>query len=654
MQQTLQDAGQEYIKTRKKARQQYFISVAQGRSGFIPSLDGVLQNATIVSEIDIGIHDIPLKKIVGTMSHSRALMFAEGFLPLAKPNTEFYAKWITLFHAHMEEGIRDPLRVHEYLNWFYVIEGNKRVSVLKYLNAYSARAHVIRLLPKKNPKDRTIETYYDFVEFNRRTGIFTIWIKKPGGFITLIRHLEKYDPPLGVYPDKYRLFYSSVYTPFRELFYEAGGKQLPCTTGDALLEFIEIYGIPKKITPSRHRNIIQGLIVEMKAGQGEGSYAVGAEPMDEPRETIVSSISGILSHPKPLKVAFIHAGSPDTSGWARAHEEGRGYVQEKLQGRIETFSFPGVPEDETAYSIISEVAKDHDVVFTTSPLFLNATLKVALQFPETRFFNCNRKWTYKHVRTYFGRSYEVRFLLGVIAGALSRADTIGFIGGIENPESRASVNAFALGVKAVNPYARVLLEWTGKWDDPGQSRVCAHALCALGADIISQNVLPPPGDTSGMYGLYGITEKKDCGEYSGVHYAHGIWKWGVFYKRILKNVLSNTLKTARNWTDQKSTPVNFWWGIDSRILDIEYTREHIPAQVYNMVENLKRMIMHNEITPFQGPITDQSGNLRVSEGESASYRDMLEQTWFVDNITPGKTSNEGTVKDHDVSSGSST
>jgi len=637
MEESLLKARQEYAQARKKGRQEHLSGVAQGRSGFIPSLDGLLQNDAIASEISIGTHEIPLKKIIGTVSHSRALMFSESFLPLAKSNSEFMLKWAQLYMSQLAEGIREPVKLYEYLNWFYVNEGNKRVSLLKYLDAYSIRADVTRLLPSKQTNDPSIETYYQFVEFNNVTGIFDIWFKKPGGFITMLDYLGNYKPDLGLYKDKYQLFYYKIYKPFRKLYFEAGGDQLKCTTGDALLKFLDIYGLPQEVTKNEHEKIIHSLFIELQAEQSAEPQIVEAEPMSEPADGLVSTILDKLSPSPLLRVAFIHSGNVNTSGWTFVHEQGRLSAQESLQGQISTNSIFDVSEESKAYKVISEAAETSDVIFTASPDLLHPSLQAALKYPGVRFFNCNRKWSYKHVWTYFGRSYEVRFILGVIAGALTRTNTIGFIAGMEIPETRASANAFGLGAASVNPYARIHLRWTGRWDDPAASRKCAYSLCSQGVDIVSQNVLPPPGDTSGMYGLYGIREKKDCNNFDVVHYAQAVWNWGIFYQRILEHVLSGTLKTSKKWIEQKASPINFWWGMDSQVIDIEYTKENIPPQVLKTVEHIKTMIVHKELNPFQGPITDQAGTIRFREDTAATYREMLNQSWLVDNIISSET-----------------
>jgi len=629
---TVVDYTDEYLKARKKGRQKYFASIAQGRSGFIPSLDGILQNATIVSEIDIGIFEIPLSKIVGTLSHSRALMFSEDFLPLAKTGTEFFRKWTALYSAHISEGIRDPIKVFEYLNWFYVMEGNKRVSVLKYVGAVSIHARVIRLLPKKNPLDQSIITYYDFIRFNRETTIFTIWIKKSEGFLQLLEMLKKHNPPLKTYTSKYRFFLNNVFLPFREIYKELGGDDCACTTGDAFLEFAKIYGIPNSVDAENYGKIIKGLILEMKASQENESFSVDAEPGEEARESIVSSIATMITQPKPLKVAFVHAKTPETSGWTWAHEEGRKYIKAKFEDRIETEAFFNVPETRDCISLISKIGKEFDVVFTTSPQFLQASLRAALVSPETRFFNCNRKRSYKHVRTYFGRSYEVRYLLGIIAGSITRENKIGVIASFSTPENRASVNAFALGAASVNPSAEIEVRWAEEWDDVEKSKNLAEELCSQGVDIISQNAMAPLNSPAELFGLYGFSSMKSCRAGEVIHYAQCVWNWGIFYKRILKNIFSSTLKTARSYFSGNETISNFWWGMDSRIVDISYTLENIPPQLLNLTEGIKKMIIQRDYSIFTGPIYDSKGNLRVEPEESITYEEMLDQDWLVMNI----------------------
>jgi hypothetical protein len=161
--------------------------------------------------------------------------------------TEFKDKWSALCDSHLEEGIRDSIKVYEYLNWFYVVEGNKRVSVLKYFGAYSLSARVTRLIPKLDENNEAIRLYYEFLKFNKKTGIYSIWLTKEGSYEELLTLLEKFNPENSYFNNKYKYFEVYVYNTFRKIYLASGGDKLSITTGDALLEYIRIYGIPKKL-----------------------------------------------------------------------------------------------------------------------------------------------------------------------------------------------------------------------------------------------------------------------------------------------------------------------------------------------------------------------------------------------------------------------
>ena len=132
----------EYAKARKKAQKTYRSQLLKGTYPYLQALDDIVSFAVIASEVDLGLVEIPLDAIVGTKTAGRKQACASNFMPLLDENTEFAGKWVSLYQAHIEEGIRDPIKVVEFMNRFYVVEGNKRVSVLKYVDAEIGRAHV--------------------------------------------------------------------------------------------------------------------------------------------------------------------------------------------------------------------------------------------------------------------------------------------------------------------------------------------------------------------------------------------------------------------------------------------------------------------------------------------------------------------------------
>jgi hypothetical protein len=180
-----------FIAARKIGIREYSNKTSNGQIGYLPSLEGLLRDSEIVSHVDLGIIEIPLKKVAGTYSHLRSLSFADNFMPIIGGDSEFESKWTSLCSAHINEGIREPLKVYEYLNWYYVIEGNKRVSVLKYFGAYSMSAYVTRLIPKMDPGNLNIQIYYEFLKFNKITRINSIWFTRKKSFENLTSLLNK-------------------------------------------------------------------------------------------------------------------------------------------------------------------------------------------------------------------------------------------------------------------------------------------------------------------------------------------------------------------------------------------------------------------------------------------------------------------------------
>ncbi len=633
-QQTRSEARAAYESARKQARTQFFSAITQGRSGHLPTLDSILRNAEIASEIDLGLVDIPIRKIIGTITHSRSLSFSENFRPLSKEGSEFYFKWCSLYESHLKQGIRDPIKIYEYMNWFYVEEGNKRVSVLKYLDAISMHSKVIRLVPKRDEENPSIKRYYDFMEFNNLTGIFSIWIKKEDGFKELTRKLEKYTPELTTYTDKYSHFFYKVYLPFRKVLKSTGGDKFTQTTGDAFLEFTRLYGIPNEIDETDDKDLIKTFTKELQSFSKDNTVEVETKPLKKPKKNVISSISNLMVPQKVYQVAFAYAKTVATSGWTNAHEKGRLHASEVLQEKLSTSYIENVPENMKAYEVFKQLAESgNDIIITTSPSYLKPSLKVALEYPDVRFLNCSGSHSYKHVITYFGRTHEVRFLLGLIAGTMTKTDIIGYIATYHTPEIIAGVNAFALGVKSVNPWARIKVRWTEKWDHVVRSKMLARELSREGADIINQNDLPPPEDVTAEYGLYAM----ECNKEDGIclpieHYASLKWNWGAFYERILRTLISGTYKSLNLMVDPGAKRVNFWWGVDSGVIDLVYNKETVPIQVQKLVGTFRKMIQQNEYDPFHGPIVDQHGTVRVEAHRGANFNEILSMDWLVDNI----------------------
>lgn len=627
-----------YEQAQKSAKQSWNTMTSKGEMGYLPSLDGIVQPSEILSEVSLGLVEIPIQKIIGTYTHSRSISFAHNFMPLMSKDTEFANKWMNLYNAHVQEGIREPLKVYEYLNRFFVIEGNKRASVLKYVGAISFNAYVIRMVPKKDPTSKTNTIYYEFMDFYKKTQINTIWFSQSGRFKELYEFIEKYEFDKPFYNTKEKQFTAEVYRPFRTLYLKEGGGNLKLTTGDAFLNFLKIYGLPQTISPQTHKEYIQKLISELDVIE-QDEVNVETDTIEAPsrRKRVFSSLADRLSGKRTLKIAFVYAKAPETSGWAYSHELGRLHINNIFKDQIHTEKIVNVPESAEAYNILERLAKEkYDIIFTTSPTFVAPALKAAMQYPDVKFFNCAGTHSYKSLTLYFGRIHEPRYLLGMIAGAMTKTNIIGYVAPYPISEVISSINAFTLGVRAVNPYATVKAMWTYRWDNPEQGKDIAKHLMEAGVDIISNEDLPVPEDMSKEYGIYCVG--KD--ELEKKHYAMAIWNWGVFYEKVIRNILSGTWKTLSDISSGDQSPLNFWLGMNTGIVDILYSNRNVNSQMKYLIEGIKSAIIRNEFDIFTGPIYDQNKVLRVKTGEKCDYEDIINMDWLVDGVEGELPNNE--------------
>ena len=183
--------------------------------------------------------DIPLAKLVGTKTAERSNSFANNFMPLLPDRSEFGIKWLNLYNHQVEDGIQDPIVAYEFMNRFYVQEGNKRVSVMKYLGAYSIPGTVTRLIPKRTD-DLENRLYYEFLDFYKVSSNCDVWFSKEGRYKELLKLMGM--KPDQVWEEEDRVYFRSAYGRFAKAFSMAHGDRLKLTEGDAFLVYIEVYG----------------------------------------------------------------------------------------------------------------------------------------------------------------------------------------------------------------------------------------------------------------------------------------------------------------------------------------------------------------------------------------------------------------------------
>jgi basic membrane protein A and related proteins len=332
------------------------------------------------------------------------------------------------------------------------------------------------------------------------------------------------------------------------------------------------------------------------------------------------------------KVAFIYVGPIGDAGWTWAHDQGRLELEKNLN--VETAYQESVPENAAdAERVIRDFAqKGYKVIFTTSFGYMDPTITVAKDFPDTVFIHISGYKTAANVGTGFGKIEEPRYVSGLIAGKMTKSNTLGYVAAFPIPEVIRGINSFTLGVRKTNPAAKVKVVWTSTWFDPQKERQAAEALLDGGADVIAQHQdTPGPQQAAEERGKYGVGYDADMSKFAPkAVLTSPIWHWGVYYTEIVKAVQAGTWKS-----DQ------YWGGWKEGVVDLAPIGSMVPADVKQMAEAEIAKFKSGEqtiFTIFTGPIKDQTGADKVPAGTTLTADDLLSKMdWFVEGV-------EGTIE----------
>lgn len=594
---------EEYKKARKAAMKQYRTCVSRGWSLYPPVLEEVTAYIKTAGEEVLGEMEIPLSLVTGTRTTGRQNAFSKDFLPILPEGSEFARKWIALYEAQMEEGIRDPILVYEFMHQFYVQEGNKRVSVMKYLDASHIMAKVIRVLPEKT-EDIAVKLYYEFLEFYRSTKMYDIVCEQPGNYAKLLKLMGK--SRNEVCNDEERKKLESLFYHFSSIYKAvAGNDEDVIQAGDAFLIYLNIFSYEEALTKpaSKLREEILKMWKEFIPVQSE-------EPVKrllEPEEKKPAFWNKLLNPTQQLSVAFVYDKKPDTSSWLYAHELGRLHLADAFPGKVQTRVYIGDVE--------KAVKDNNQVIFTTTPLLMPDSLKVALKYPEIQIFNCSLNYAWKTIPTYYARMYEVKFLTGLIAGSMAKGENIGYEADYPIYGSIANINAFAIGVAMVNPNIKIYLRWTsGKKTE--KKADATHLAVVSARDMISAD------GCNRRFGLY----SDENGEIQNI--ATSVLDWGIFYEKIIKQMLDGTWKKV---SEKETASRNYWWGLSAGVESLICSSQ-MPYGTKRLVDTFQSLIVEGSFHPFEGTFLDQNGKEHGKKKTILSNEEIITMDWLFSNI----------------------
>ena len=608
----------EYEKAQKLGLKAFRNAVSKGENEYLPVLDEILEDVDIVGEMSLGIVQIPLDRIVGTSNVGRTYAFANNFMPLLDYKTEFGAKWSALCDSQIEEGIRDPIKVYEYMNKFYVVEGNKRVSVMKYFDAVTIPAQVTRKIPKKTD-DLQVKIYYEFMDFYKLTEINYIWFSQEGCFRRLLE-LTSPDPD-AEWTDEQKIDFGSANHRFCVSFKALGGDKLPLTTSDTLLIFIDIYGYEavKKMTEAEMKEKIKLLWDEFLIESKGREVELHMEPTKLGRKKLMDYFRSAT--PKKVMVAFVFNKDPQESEWLYGHELGRLYLDEHYPDTIKTLKVHNIESEEEAISAMEDlITMGVSIIFTTTPQLISASVKVAVNHPEVTIMNCSLNTSHKVISTYYARLYEVKFLAGMIAGAMSKSGKIGYVADYPIVGMTANINAFALGARMVNPYAKVYLEWTTVKGNTRENVL--REFEENGIEYISDQVMIKPNSHNRRYGLYKLEGEET------VNLAFPLYQWGEFYAKLIESVVNGAIKQD---DAVKTKAINYWWGLSAEVVDIICSNK-VPEGTKQLVGIIGKLIRENSFHPFYGVLRAQDNTIKNEDEEIMTPEEIMLMNWLVDNV----------------------
>jgi basic membrane protein A and related proteins len=390
--------------------------------------------------------------------------------------------------------------------------------------------------------------------------------------------------------------------------------------------------------------------------------ACGGDQPVAPQDQNGADQSAPVAQEDTLKACFIYVGPIGDIGWTNAHDVGRRYVDDKYSW-LETAYAESVPEADSERFIDRFVVEENcDVVFTTSFGFMDPTFSAAQKYPDNYFFHVSGYKRAPNMGTLMADFYQLYYLNGLMAGALTTSGKVGYVAAHPIPELVRHINAFTLGVREANPDATVEVSWIFEWYDPAKAREAAEALIANGVDVLAFTE-----DTATVVQVAEEYTAQGQPVYSFGHYnpmaqfgpnsmiSGQLVDWGVLYEDILTKIYlgvytTGNLDNVDYWAllsgginigappavvlgGDFGVPINPIFEDDLKAVTLS---DPILGNisVYDLVFARMNQMKDPAVLfdPFTGPINDQGGALQIQPGQRLTVFELNTIDWFVEGV----------------------
>lgn len=371
--------------------------------------------------------------------------------------------------------------------------------------------------------------------------------------------------------------------------------------------------------PQRHRPQLAALLAAAVTLAGCGKKE---EPPPAPAPAPAAEAPA--PKPEPFKIAFAYIGPVGDGGWTFAHDNGRKAIEKEFGDKVQTSFVESVPESADAGRVLRDLAgQGNQLIFGTTFGYMETMLKVAEENKAVRFEHATGYKTAENMRTYDSRTYEGAYLAGLIAGAMTKSNTLGVVGSVPIPEVLRNINSFTLGAQSVNPKVKTRVVWVNEWFSPPKETEAATTLINGGADVLFQNtdsaaVLKTAQDK----GKRAFGWDSDMSAYGPqAHLASAVVHWGPYYIKATRDALEGT------WT-----PGHSWWGVKEGAIDIVSIAEDVPAETRQRVEAVKKGLADGSFQIWKGPITGQNGKPVLAKDAIADDQFLSSINFYVKGV----------------------
>lgn len=330
---------------------------------------------------------------------------------------------------------------------------------------------------------------------------------------------------------------------------------------------------------------------------------------------------------KKVRVAVIMPGLRNDHSWNETHYEALQKAESVLN--LEVAYYENVPTDYSAREVMERAIKNGaKIVVATSVEYGEPALIEARNHPETKFFHATGLQTTTNLSTFFGRMYQLRYLSGLVAGLKTKTNEIGYVAAINIPEVVRGINAFTLGVKKVNPNAKVYVSWSGSWTDESMSADATRSLFEQhNIDVMTTHVdALSPYEIADNNKIWIIGYNRDNSKrFPDRFLTAPVWRWENFYIPKIREVIQDKFEGQA-----------YWLGLESEIMELSPLTRNVEDPIRQVVEEEKLRLLQGKFDVFYGPIVDNHGEVRVGEGESMTDDAMLHRfDWFVEGVVDG-------------------